>query len=91
MMETCSAFLKKMYHENNDFVVSVTRDFVRWRTTPVLVMPDDTEPHAYPVAEEAAMLAQNVQMTFLPCKEANDRVALAARHLHTILKANRLT
>src|ERR1700716_2018927 len=28
-METCSAFLKKMYHENNDFVFSVTRDFVR--------------------------------------------------------------
>ena len=44
-METCSAFLKKMYHENNDFLFSVTHDFVRGCTTPVLVMPDDTEPH----------------------------------------------
>ena len=29
-METCSAFLKKMYHANNDFVFSVTRDFRTW-------------------------------------------------------------
>jgi pimeloyl-ACP methyl ester carboxylesterase len=88
-VETCSAFLKKMYHENNDFVFSVTRDFVRRCTTPVLVMPDDTEPHPYAVAEETAMLAPNAQMTFFPWKEAKDRVALAVRHLRAFLKANR--
>jgi pimeloyl-ACP methyl ester carboxylesterase len=87
-METCSAFLKKMYHENNDFVFSVTRDFVRGCTTPVLVMPDDTEPHPYAVAEETAMLAPNAQMTFFPWKEAKDRAPLAIRHLCTFLKAN---
>jgi hypothetical protein len=63
-METCSAFLKKMYHETDDFVFSVTRDFVRGCTTPVLVMPDDAEPHPYAVAEERAMLAPNAQTTF---------------------------
>ena len=88
-MEMCSAFLKKMYHENNDFVFSVTRDFVRGCTTPVLVMPDDTEPHPYAVAEETALLAPNAQMTFFPWKEPKDRVAMAIRHLRTFLKANR--
>src|SRR5687768_15257952 len=43
-METCSAFLERMYYENNNFVFSVTRDTMRGCTTPVLVMPDDTEP-----------------------------------------------
>ncbi|MGD9803359.1 MAG: alpha/beta fold hydrolase [Hyphomicrobiaceae bacterium] len=87
-LEMCSAFLKKMYLENNDFVFSVTRDFVRGCTTPVLVMPDDTEPHPYAVAEETALLAPNAQMTFFPWKEPKDRVQLAVRHLRTFLKAN---
>ena len=87
-MEMCDAFLKKMYLENNDFVFSVTRDFVRNCTTPVLVMPDDTQPHPYAVAEESAMLAPNGQMTFFPWKEDKDRVPLAVRHLRSFLKAN---
>lgn len=87
-MEMCSNFLSKMYLENNDFVFSVTRDFVRGCKTPVLVMPDDTEPHPYAAAEESALLAPNAQMTFFPWKEPKDRVALAVRHLRTFLKAN---
>jgi hypothetical protein len=88
-MEMCSAFLKKMYLENNDFVFSVTRDFVRSCTTPVLVMPDDIEAHPYAIAEETALLAPNAQMTFFPWKEPKDRVPLAIRHLRTFLAANR--
>lgn len=87
-MEICDAFLKKMYGENSDFVFSVTRDFVGGCTTPVLVMPDDTDSHPYAVAEETALLAPNAQMTFFPWKEPKDRVALAVRHLRTFLKAN---
>lgn len=87
-LEMCSDFLKKMYFENNDFVFSVTRDFVRSCKTPVLVMPDDTEPHPYAIAEETAMLAPNAQMTFFPWKEPKDRVPLAVRHLRTFLQAN---
>ena len=90
-LEQCSAFLKKMYHENNDFVFSVTRDFVRGCQTPVLVMPDDTEPHPYGPAEESALLAPNAQMTFFPWKEPKDRVAMAVRHLRSFLRANRPT
>ena len=87
-MEMCSAFLEKMYGENPDFVFSVTRDFVRSCTTPVLVMPDDTEPHPYAVAEESAMLAPNGQMTFFPWKTDTERVPLAVRHLRSFLKAH---
>ena len=86
-MEMCAAFLKKMYGENSDFIFSVTRDFVRGCTTPVLVMPDDTDAHPYAVAEETAMLAPNAQMTFFPWKLSKDRVPLAVRHLRTFLKA----
>ena len=87
-MEMCSAFLKKMYGANPDFVFSVTRDFVRGCKTPVLVMPDDSPPHPYAVAEESAMLAPNAQMSFFPWKNDKDRVPLAVRHLRTFLKAN---
>jgi len=87
-MEMCSAFLKTMYHTHNDFVFSVTREFVRQVKTPILVMPDDTEPHPYAVAEESALLAPNGQMTFFPWKEPKARVAMAVRHLRTFLRAN---
>jgi pimeloyl-ACP methyl ester carboxylesterase len=87
-MKMCDAFLKKMYGEIPEFVFSVTRDFVRSCTTPILVMPDDTDAHPYAVAEETALLAPNAQMTFFPWKEPKDRVAMAVRHLRTFLKAN---
>ena len=86
-MDMCDAFLSKMYGDP-DFVFSVTRDFVRSCTTPVLVMPDDTDSHPYATAEETVMLAPNAQMTFFPWKEPQDRVAVAVRHLRTFLTAN---
>ena len=88
-METCSAFLKKMYHEDNDFVFSVTRDFVRQCMTPVLVMPDDTKPHPYAVAEETAMLAPNAQMTFFPWKEPKDRVRVGGTPFAYVFEGER--
>ena len=39
-MEMIGKFLTKMYR-TNDFVLSVTRDFVRSCPTPVLILPDD--------------------------------------------------
>ena len=75
-MERCSAFLEKMYYENNDFVFSVTRDSVRGCTTPVLVMPDDTEPHPMPWQRKLQCWRPNAQMTFFPWKQAKDRVPL---------------
>ncbi len=86
-MDMCEAYLGRMYG-NPDFVFSVSRESVKRCTTPVLVMPDDTDSHPYAVAEETALLAPNAQMTFFPWKEPQDRVEMAIRHLRSFLKAN---
>ena len=87
-MERCSAFLEKMYYENNDFVFSVTRDSVRGCTTPVLVMPDDTEPHPMPWQRKLQCWRPNAQMTFFPWKQAKDRVPLDRTPSAYVLRAN---
>ena len=88
-METVDKFLTRMYRHNPDFVLTVTRDFVRGCQTPVLVLPDDTPPHPYAVAVESAMLAPNAQMSFYPWKDTQEQIPLAVRHVRAFLKANR--
>src|SRR5262245_30544627 len=39
-MDTVNKFLTKMYRNNPDFVISVSRDFVKSCQTPVLILPD---------------------------------------------------
>jgi pimeloyl-ACP methyl ester carboxylesterase len=82
-------FLRKMYLSNPDFVFSVTRDFVRNCKTPLLVMPDDSEAHPYPVAMEMVRLAPNAQVSLYPWKDSKENTRLAVRHARTFLKANR--
>lgn len=86
-MEMVDAFLTAMYRANPDFVLTVTRDFVRNCRTPVLILPDDTPPHPYAVAMESALLAPNSQVSLFPWKDSKERVALALRHVRTFLKA----
>lgn len=88
-METVEKFLTKMYKNNPDFVMTVTRDFVRSCQTPVLILPDDTPPHPYAVALESAMLAPNAQMSFYPWKDTKEQIPLAVRHVRAFLQANR--
>ena len=83
-----SDFLSKMYRANADFVFTVTRDFVRSCTTPLLVLPDDIPPHPYAVAMESAMLAPNAQVSMYPWKDPKERIPLAVRHIRTFLRAN---
>lgn len=87
-MDDVDAFLKSMYG-NPDFVITVTRDFVRNCQTPVLILPDDVPGHPYAVAMEAAMLAPNSQVSLYPWKDTPARVPLAVRHIRTFLRANR--
>ncbi|MDB5809643.1 MAG: alpha/beta family hydrolase [Betaproteobacteria bacterium] len=87
-MEMVDKFLTKMYKNNPDFVLSVSRDFVRSCQTPVLILPDDTPPHPYAVAVESAMLAPNAQMSFFPWNDAKDKISLVVRHVRAFLKAN---
>ena len=57
--ETAMAFGQRMC--GGDFVLSVSRDFVKSCTTPLIVMPGDTLDHPRATGEEIATLAQNVE------------------------------
>ena len=88
-MATVDKFLTKMYRNNPDFVITVTRDFVRSCQTPVLILPDDIPAHPYKVAMEAAMLAPKAEVSMFPWKEPKERIPLAVRQIRSFLKAHR--
>ena len=88
-MDTVQKFLTKMYRDNPDFVITVTRDFVRNCQTPVLILPDDIPPHPYPVAMEAAMLAPKAEVSIFPWKEPKERIPVAVRQIRSFMKAHR--
>ncbi|MEE2637356.1 MAG: alpha/beta fold hydrolase [Acidobacteriota bacterium] len=84
------AFLTKMYLDNQDFVFTVTREFVRQCQTPVLILPDDVPAHPYAVAMETAMLAPKSEVSMFPWKEPRERIPLAVRQIRSFLRAHRL-
>src|SRR3954468_13918258 len=86
---TVDQFLTKMYRNNPDFVITVTREFVRTCQTPVLILPDDIPAHPYAVAMEAAMLAPNAEVSIFPWKEPKERIPLAVRQIRSFLRAHR--
>jgi pimeloyl-ACP methyl ester carboxylesterase len=88
-MEMAEKYLTKMYRTNPDFVMTVTRDFVRNCQTPVLVLPDDTAAHSYAVAVESAMLAPKGQMSMYPWKQPPERIPLAIRQIRSFLRSHR--
>jgi len=87
-MEKVDAFLTRMYRSDPDFVITVSRDFVRSCQTPVLILPDDVPAHPYAVAMESARLAPNAQVSLYPWKDPADLIPLALRHVRTFLRAN---
>lgn len=86
-MEMVEKFLTKMYR-TNDFVLTVTRDFVRNCQTPVLILPDDIPAHPYAVAMECAMLAPKAEVSMYPWKEPKERIPLAVRQVRSFLRAH---
>jgi pimeloyl-ACP methyl ester carboxylesterase len=87
-MEMVERFLSNMYR-NRDFVYTVTRDFVRNCPTPFLILPDDSPPHPFAVAMEAALLAPKSEMAMFPWKEPVERIPLAVRQVRSFLRAHR--
>src|SRR5213075_701281 len=85
-MPMVEQYLTNMYKKNPDFVLTVTRDFVRSCQTPVLILPDDVPAHPYAVAMEAAMLAPKSQVSLYPWKEPKERIPLAVRQIHSFLR-----
>jgi pimeloyl-ACP methyl ester carboxylesterase len=90
-METADKFLTRMYRNNPDFVITVTRDFVRNCQTPVLILPDDIQAHPYAVAMESAMLAPKAEVSMFPWKEPKERIPLAVRQIRSFLRAHHVT
>ena len=88
-MTMVDAFLTKMYLDNQDFVFTVTRDFVRQCQTPILILPDDIPAHPYEVAMEAAMLAPQSEVSMFPWKQPAERIPLAVRQIRSFLRAHR--
>ena len=88
-MAMVDKYLTKMYRTNPDFVLTVTRDFVRNCQTPVLILPDDVPPHPYAVAMESAMLAPKAEVSMYPWKEPKERIPLAVRQIRSFLRAHR--
>ena len=88
-MPKVEAFLNKMYRANPDFVLTVSREFVRACQTPVLVLPDDVPAHPYAVAMETVMLAPNSEVSLFPWKEPRERIPLVVRQVRSFLRAHR--
>src|SRR5262245_19774043 len=88
-MPMIEKYLTNMYRKNPDFVLTVTRDFVRSCQTPVLILPDDVPAHPYKVAMEAAMLAPKAEVSMYPWKEPKERILLAVRQIRSFLRSQR--
>jgi pimeloyl-ACP methyl ester carboxylesterase len=88
-MAMVDKFLTKMYRSNPDFVITVTRDFVRACQTPILVLPDDIPAHPYAVAMESVLLAPKSEVSLFPWKEPKERIPLAVRQVRSFLRAHR--
>jgi pimeloyl-ACP methyl ester carboxylesterase len=88
-MEMVERFLANMFPTDDDFLFTVSRDFVRSCQTPVLILPDDTATHPYAVAMESAMLAPKAELSMFPWKQPAERIPLAVRQIRSFLRAHR--
>jgi pimeloyl-ACP methyl ester carboxylesterase len=87
--ETVEAYLHNLYRVRPDFVYSVSRDFVRSCQTPLLVLPDDTAAHPYPVAMDIAALAPKAEATVYPWREPETLLATTVQQVRDFLRAHR--
>jgi pimeloyl-ACP methyl ester carboxylesterase len=88
-MATLEQYLHNLFRARPDFVYSVSRDFVRNCQTPMLVLPDDTDAHAYQTAVDVASLAPNADVSVYPWKEPPELKARTINRVRTFLKAHR--
>jgi len=87
--ETTDAYLHNLYRARPDFVYSVSRDVARACQTPLLVLPDDTPAHPYPVAMDIAALAPNASATDYPWRAPEERLARTVQQVREFLRAHR--
>jgi pimeloyl-ACP methyl ester carboxylesterase len=87
-METVEAYLHNLYRVQPDFVYSVSRAFVRSCQTPMLVMPDDTPAHPYPVSMDIVALAPKAEVTVYPWREPKDLLTKTVNQVRDFLRAH---
>jgi pimeloyl-ACP methyl ester carboxylesterase len=88
-METIEKYLHNLYRVRPDFVYSVSRDFVRSCRTPMLVLPDDTDAHAYQTSVDIASLAPDAEVTVYPWKDPPELKARTINRVRNFLKAHK--
>src|SRR5258706_3076460 len=88
-METIEKNLHHLYRVRADFVYSVSRDFVRSCQTPMLVLPDDTDAHAYQTSVDVASLAPNAEVNVYPWNKPPELKARTITRARNFLKAHR--
>ena len=87
-MAQVEKYLHNLYRVQPDFVYSVSRDFVRSCQTPMLVLPDDTDAHAYQASVDVASLAPNAEVTVYPWNNPPELKARTINRVRTFLKAH---
>src|SRR5215510_12273600 len=87
-METIEKYLHNLYRARPDFAYSVSRDFVRSCQTPMLVLPDDSDAHAYQTSVDIASLAPNAETTVYPWNNPPELKARTIARARNFLKAH---
>jgi pimeloyl-ACP methyl ester carboxylesterase len=87
-METIEKYLHNLYRARPDFVYSVSRDFARNCQTPMLVLPDDSDAHAYQTSVDVASLAPNAETTVYPWNNPPELKARTINRARNFLKAH---
>jgi len=71
-----------------DFLYSVSRDFIRNCSTPMLVLPDDVPGHPLQTSIDVASLAPNAEITVFPWKEPEELKQRTVNRVRSFLKAH---
>jgi pimeloyl-ACP methyl ester carboxylesterase len=86
--EAIETYLHDLYAVQPDFLYSVSRDFIRACTTPMLVLPDDIPAHPLETSNAIASLAPNAEITVYPWKEPEELKLRTIERVRRFLKAN---
>ena len=87
-METIEKYLHNLYRARPDFVYSVSRDFVKTCQTPILVLPDDAEAHAYQASVDIASLAPKAETNVYPWTSPPELKSRTVARAQAFLKAH---
>jgi pimeloyl-ACP methyl ester carboxylesterase len=82
-------YLHDLYRARPEFVYSVSWDFARSCTTPILVLPDETPAHPLVSSVEVASLCPNAEITVFPWREPPELKARTIDRARKFLQTHR--